>query len=233
MRMAMASCSSSKESQRQCYFDRLGVVTGRVLVVHQRQWLDSSTNHAGVGEFCFGKSVWFPDLCFGLHDSPSVSLSSNARDDDRYIFIRSRAGYCLRFDCQQPVFHDCLFHRTFFRQWIFTKRGRDQHRRQVCQTPARRWISNNPSFTLYFLPYDLVSYFSGFLRIDLGWFMLATVLGSIPGTISFGMLGASIQGDFASQSVSLDPRALGLSALMFGFSILMYRIVRKREVMRN
>ncbi len=84
-----------------------------------------------------------------------------------------------------------------------------------------------------FLPYDLVSYFSGFLRIDLGWFMLATVLGSIPGTISFGMLGASIHGDFAAQSVSLDPWALALSALMFGFSILMYRIVRKREVMRN
>ncbi|MEW6403394.1 MAG: VTT domain-containing protein, partial [Chloroflexota bacterium] len=80
-----------------------------------------------------------------------------------------------------------------------------------------------------FLPYDLVSYFSGFLNIDLRWFMLATVLGSIPGTISFGMLGASIQGDFAAQSVSLDPWALTLSALMFGFSILMYRIVRRRE----
>ncbi len=80
-----------------------------------------------------------------------------------------------------------------------------------------------------FLPYDLVSYFSGFLRIDLGWFVLATVLGSIPGTISFGMLSASIQGDFASQSVSLNPQALALSAVMFAFSIGMYRLVRKRE----
>ncbi|MDD2921038.1 MAG: TVP38/TMEM64 family protein [Anaerolineales bacterium] len=84
-----------------------------------------------------------------------------------------------------------------------------------------------------FLPYDLVSYFSGFLNIDLRWFMLATVLGSIPGTISFGMLGASIQGDFASQSVSLDPSALLISAAMFGFSILMYRLVRKREAAQN
>jgi uncharacterized membrane protein YdjX (TVP38/TMEM64 family) len=84
-----------------------------------------------------------------------------------------------------------------------------------------------------FLPYDLVSYFSGFLRIDLGWFMLATVLGSIPGTISFGMLGASFDGDFGSQSVSLNPQALLLSAVMFAFSIVMYRLVRKREVMRN
>ncbi|GAB4502973.1 MAG: hypothetical protein Fur0035_25360 [Anaerolineales bacterium] len=80
-----------------------------------------------------------------------------------------------------------------------------------------------------FLPYDLVSYFSGFLHIDLRAFMLATILGSIPGTISFGMLGASIQGDFSAQSVTLDPKSLALSALMFGVSILMYRIVRKRE----
>jgi uncharacterized membrane protein YdjX (TVP38/TMEM64 family) len=84
-----------------------------------------------------------------------------------------------------------------------------------------------------FLPYDLVSYFSGFLNIDLRWFMLATVLGSIPGTISFGMLGASIQGDFASQGVSLDPSLLLISAAMFGFSILMYRLVRRRENARS
>jgi len=80
-----------------------------------------------------------------------------------------------------------------------------------------------------FLPYDLVSYFSGFLHIDLGWFMLATVLGSIPGTISFGMLGASIKGDFASQSVTLDPLALIISAAMFAVSIALYRVVRYRE----
>ena len=84
-----------------------------------------------------------------------------------------------------------------------------------------------------FLPYDLVSYFSGFLHIDLGWFMLATILGSIPGTISFGMLGASIEGDFAAQSVKLDPLSLVVSAAMFAVSIGMYRLVRKREVMRN
>jgi uncharacterized membrane protein YdjX (TVP38/TMEM64 family) len=84
-----------------------------------------------------------------------------------------------------------------------------------------------------FLPYDLVSYFSGFLHIDLGWFMLATILGSIPGTISFGMLGASIEGDFAAQSVSLDPLSLVISAAMFAVSIGMYRFVRNREVVRH
>lgn len=80
-----------------------------------------------------------------------------------------------------------------------------------------------------FLPYDLVSYFSGFLHIDLGWFMLATILGSIPGTISFGMLGASIKGDFVSQSVRFDPLSLVISAVMFAVSIGFYRVVRRRE----
>jgi len=80
-----------------------------------------------------------------------------------------------------------------------------------------------------FLPYDLVSYFSGFLHIDLRWFMLATVLGSIPGTISFGMLGASIEGDFASHTISLDPWSLVISAIMFAVSIGLYRLVRYRE----
>ena len=84
-----------------------------------------------------------------------------------------------------------------------------------------------------FLPYDLVSYFSGFLNIDLRWFMLATVLGSIPGTISFGMLGASIEGDFASQSVSFDPLSLVISAGMFAVSIGLYRFVRRREKTLN
>jgi len=64
-------------------------------------------------------------------------------------------------------------------------------------------------------------------------FMFATVIGSIPGTISFGMLGASIKGDFASQSVKLDPLSLVISAAMFAVSIGLYRVVRKREVKQN
>ena len=80
-----------------------------------------------------------------------------------------------------------------------------------------------------FLPYDLVSYFSGFLSIDLRWFMLATVLGSIPGTISFGILGASIKGDFATQSVTLDPLSILISVAMFAVSIGLFRLVRQRE----
>jgi hypothetical protein len=43
------------------------------------------------------------------------------------------------------------------------------------------------------------------------------------------MLDASIQGDFASRSVSLDPLSLAISAGMFTVSIVLYRFVRRRE----
>ncbi|MEZ4682180.1 MAG: TVP38/TMEM64 family protein [Caldilineaceae bacterium] len=43
-----------------------------------------------------------------------------------------------------------------------------------------------------FLPYDLVNYLAGILRIDWKSFIVATILGSIPGTIAFVSFGASI-----------------------------------------
>ena len=46
---------------------------------------------------------------------------------------------------------------------------------------------------LLFLPYDLVNYASGALRIRWTSFLLATILGTLPGTIAFVLLGASIE----------------------------------------
>ncbi len=45
---------------------------------------------------------------------------------------------------------------------------------------------------LIFLPYDLVNYLSGILRIRWSAFALATCLGSLPGTLAFVSFGASI-----------------------------------------
>ena len=46
---------------------------------------------------------------------------------------------------------------------------------------------------LLFLPYDLVNYVCGALRITWSSFLLATALGSLPGTVSFVLLGASLE----------------------------------------
>ena len=44
---------------------------------------------------------------------------------------------------------------------------------------------------LIYIPYDLVTYLAGFLKVNYGAFILATVLGALPGTISVTLLGAS------------------------------------------
>ncbi|MCB0077470.1 MAG: TVP38/TMEM64 family protein [Anaerolineales bacterium] len=80
-----------------------------------------------------------------------------------------------------------------------------------------------------FLPYDLVNYLCGFLRIDPKAFLLATALGSIPGTISFVLAGASISGDLSAGNFSLDPRSLVASAIIFVVSIAISRLARRRE----
>lgn len=83
-----------------------------------------------------------------------------------------------------------------------------------------------------FLPYDLVSYFSGFLRIRWQGFLLATALGSIPGTISFVMLGASVEGTFGTEPPQLNGSSLLVSGLMFVVSLALSRWFRRREAKR-
>ena len=88
---------------------------------------------------------------------------------------------------------------------------------------------------LIFLPYDLVNSLAGFLRIHFGAFILATIIGSIPGTIAFVFLGASLSPDeitamFTTGEVpSLDWRILAISFVMFVVSIVLSRVMRRRE----
>lgn len=83
-----------------------------------------------------------------------------------------------------------------------------------------------------FLPYDLVSYFSGFLKINWRGFLLATILGSIPGTISFGLIGAAFEGEFSSVGNVFDFILFILSVMMFLISIALSRWFRIREMKR-
>ncbi|HEY0735790.1 MAG TPA: TVP38/TMEM64 family protein [Herpetosiphonaceae bacterium] len=82
---------------------------------------------------------------------------------------------------------------------------------------------------LIFLPYDLVNYLAGFLRIDYRAFITATILGSIPGTFAFVLAGASIQGDFRDGPSGFDPRVFAASLAIFGISLLVARYLKRRE----
>ena len=81
---------------------------------------------------------------------------------------------------------------------------------------------------LIFLPYDLVNYAAGFLKINYGAFILATILGSLPGTISFVLFGAS--SGLEGGTPSFDWRILALSVAIFVASLLVSRLVKRREV---
>ena len=81
---------------------------------------------------------------------------------------------------------------------------------------------------LVFIPYDLVSYLAGVLRLRWLPFLLATALGSLPGTVSFVLLGASL--DQVDEGIDgIDPIALGAGAMIFLVSLLLARILRRRQ----
>ena len=80
-----------------------------------------------------------------------------------------------------------------------------------------------------FLPYDLVNYLAGFLKVRYTAFILATILGSLPGTIAFVLFGASTDGDFSGGLPSLDPTVLIASVVIFVASLGLSRYFKRRE----
>lgn len=115
----------------------------------------------------------------------------------------------------------------------------DESSSGLMQRYARRMRENSFETVLImrfiFLPYDLVNYLAGFLRISYWPFLLATALGSIPGTIAFVLLGASLSPDeitnmfLTGELPSLDWRPLAISAVMFAASIALSRFLKRRE----
>ncbi len=107
------------------------------------------------------------------------------------------------------------------------------------QRYARRMRANSFVTVLVmrfiFLPYDLVNYLSGFLRIGYGAFLLATVIGSLPGTIAFVLLGSSLSPAeitdmfLTGKLPTLEWRYLAVSAAMFVLSIALSRYLKRRE----
>lgn len=80
---------------------------------------------------------------------------------------------------------------------------------------------------LIFLPYDLVNYLAGFLKINYGAFILASILGALPGTISFALFGAS--SGLSEGTPSFDWRILAASVSIFILSLVISRLVKRHE----
>ncbi|MFZ4657865.1 MAG: TVP38/TMEM64 family protein [Caldilineaceae bacterium] len=86
-----------------------------------------------------------------------------------------------------------------------------------------------------FLPYDLVNYLAGILRIDWKAFILASLLGSIPGTIAFVSFGASIDiKELAmGKAPQFNPWVLVFGVVIFIASLAISRYFKKREAARS
>jgi uncharacterized membrane protein YdjX (TVP38/TMEM64 family) len=116
----------------------------------------------------------------------------------------------------------------FFGEGMVKDDGSDN----LIQRYARRMRENSFETVMImrfiFLPYDAVSYLAGFLRIKYWPFILATALGSIPGTMAFIGFGSSIE-SFDGTLPKLNPVTLGFSIAIFIVSIVLSRIFKKRE----
>lgn len=106
----------------------------------------------------------------------------------------------------------------------------------IVSSYAERMRTNSFETTLImrflFLPYDLVSYLAGFLHISYRDFMLATIIGSLPGTVSFVFAGASVQvSDIVTTSFrpQFHPWSLAISVVLFVVSVAFSRYLKRRE----
>lgn len=88
---------------------------------------------------------------------------------------------------------------------------------------------------LIYLPYDFVNYLAGLLHIRYLSFILATIIGSIPGTISFVLAGASIRIDDVFEEnfrPEFSPWTLASAVALFLVSIAISRWMKQRETKR-
>ena len=82
---------------------------------------------------------------------------------------------------------------------------------------------------LIFLPYDLVNYFAGFLRVDWKPFVLGTALGSLPGILTFVLFGASIEGDIMSGTPEINLTTLAISGVTLMISLGLSQVLKQRQ----
>ena len=77
-----------------------------------------------------------------------------------------------------------------------------------------------------YLPYDLVNYLGGLLRVDWKAFLFATLLGNLPGTVSFVLVGAS--SGLSEGNLSFDWRVFAIGIVLGVAGFFLARIVRNR-----
>ncbi|MCB1001100.1 MAG: TVP38/TMEM64 family protein [Acidimicrobiales bacterium] len=81
---------------------------------------------------------------------------------------------------------------------------------------------------LLFLPYDPVSYVCGLVRVPVQQFLAANAIGTLPGTVAFVLVGASIE-RLDEGFGGIDGATLTVSVVLVAASIVASRVVRRRQ----
>lgn len=81
---------------------------------------------------------------------------------------------------------------------------------------------------LIFLPYDVVNFMAGFVRVDFRSFVLGTALGSLPGTLTLVLFGASLQIDQMTSKPEINFSTLALSGLTMIVSVGLSQYLKRR-----
>ena len=80
---------------------------------------------------------------------------------------------------------------------------------------------------LLLVPFDVVNYLAGFLRIAFAPYLAATLLGALPSTLAVVFAGASVK-RFDGAIPSFDTRTLAASLVLFVVSLAIAQSVRRR-----
>ncbi len=87
------------------------------------------------------------------------------------------------------------------------------------------------SARLLFFPFDITNYISGFLGIKFRSFMLATIIGIIPGASVFILAGAAFHNQeitsFKDLTTGIDIRLLYYAAILFVCTIILSKVLKK------
>ncbi len=81
---------------------------------------------------------------------------------------------------------------------------------------------------LTFFPYDLLSYIAGALRVNFKKFILASILGSFPGTMAFASFGASLKNIESLDDFEFQPGFILLSIAILIISIGLSQYLKRR-----
>ena len=122
----------------------------------------------------------------------------------------------------------------FFGQGLFKEGAGDNPVQRYADRMRHNSFETVLLMRFIFLPYDLVNYLAGILRIDWKSFMLATFLGCVPGTIAFVAFGASINIKelVMGKAPMFDPKVLGLGVVILILSLVLSRYFKKREAVQ-